>query len=133
MFTQTVVSEIRLMQSYLYVSAALVLTVYAQVLIKYRAIVNATPDPAESSRLFLISMFTDPWVISAFLAAVAAAAAWMLAIRKEDLSVLYPLMALTFVLVPIFAALLLGERIAALQFIGMVMIVGGVSLAALAR
>ncbi len=121
------------MQSYLYVSAALVLTVYAQVLIKYRAIVNATPDPAESSRLFLISMFTDPWVISAFLAAVAAAAAWMLAIRKEDLSVLYPLMALTFVLVPIFAALLLGERIAALQFIGMVMIVGGVSLAALAR
>lgn len=42
-------------------------------------------------------------------------------------------MALTFVLVPIFAALLLGERITVLQFIGMMMIVGGVSLAALAR
>jgi drug/metabolite transporter (DMT)-like permease len=121
------------MRSYLYVSTALVLTVYAQVLIKYRALINAAPKPAESSRRFLVLMFTDPWVISAFLAAVVAGGAWMLAIRKEDLSVLYPLMALTFVLVPIFAALLLGERITALQFIGMIMIVGGVSLAALAR
>lgn len=63
------------MQSYFYVSAALVLTVYAQVLIKYRALINTAPDPAASSGLFLISMFTDPWVLSAFVAAVAAVVA----------------------------------------------------------
>jgi drug/metabolite transporter (DMT)-like permease len=121
------------MESYFYVVAALALTVYGQIAIKSRALLHAGKPGSESYGPFLFAMFGDPWVISAFAAAVIAAAAWMLAIRKEDLSILYPFMALTFVLVPILAAFVLGERITPLQICGMLMIVGGVSLATLAR
>ena len=64
---------------------------------------------------------------------VVAAAFWMLALRNADLSLLYPFMALTFALVPLFASLLFGEKGNALQFLGLLMIVGGVSLATMAR
>lgn len=121
------------MLSFLYVSVALALTVYGQIVIKSRALFHTAKVSTESAKPFLMAMFGDPWVLSAFVAAVVAAAAWMLAIRKEDLSVLYPFMALTFVLVPALATLLLGERITILQVCGMLMIVAGVSLATLAR
>ena len=117
------------MESYFYVAAALALTVYGQIMIKSRALLHAVKGGGDSYGSFLFAMFADPWVISAFVAAVVAAGAWMLAIRKEELSILYPFMALTFVLVPILAALLLGEKITSLQVCGMLMIVGGVSLA----
>ena len=121
------------MESYLYVAAALALTVYGQILIKARALLHAGKSGGQAYGSFLLAMFSDPWVISAFVAAVLAAAAWMLAIRKEDLSILYPFMALTFVLIPILAGLILGEKITALQVCGMLLIVGGVSLATLGR
>lgn len=121
------------MESFFYVSIALIFTVYGQITIKSRALLHAAEANMDGYRSFLIAMFRDPWVISAFVSAVVAAVAWMLAIRKEDLSILYPFMALTFVLVPILATFFLGEKITALQVLGMVMIVGGVSLATLAR
>jgi drug/metabolite transporter (DMT)-like permease len=49
------------------------------------------------------------------------------------LSLLYPFMALTFALVPLFASLFFGEKVNMLQFLGLLMIVGGVSLATMAR
>ena len=121
------------MESYFYVTVALALTVYGQIAIKSRAILHATGDKTGNYRTFLVAMFSDPWVLSAFAAAVIAAAVWMLAIRKEDLSILYPFMALTFVFVPLLAALILGEKVSGLQICGMLMIVGGVGLAAFAR
>lgn len=120
------------MGSFFYVFVALALTVYGQLIVKSRAMLHAEIGKTGYGA-FLIVMFRDPWVLSAFVAAVIAAAAWMLAVRKEDLSLLYPFMALTFVAVPTLAALLLGERITALQIFGMVLIVGGVSLTAMAR
>jgi drug/metabolite transporter (DMT)-like permease len=120
-------------ESYIYVTAALALTVYGQIAIKSRALQHVDGGKTGDYRSFLVAMFSDPWVLSALAAAVVAAAAWMLAIRKEDLSVLYPFMALTFVLVPMLAALMLGERVTGLQICGMFMIVGGVGLATLAR
>ena len=114
-------------------AAALVLTIYGHVMLKARALVYTAKAATAGSRSFLVSMFLDPWVISGFVAAVAAAGFWMLAIRNSDLSLLYPVMALTFVFVPLFAVLLFGEKVTALQVLGFLMIVGGVSLATLAR
>ncbi len=119
--------------SLFYVLAALALTVYGHVMIKARILVHVPIVATEGNGAFLVSMFFDPWVISGFVAAVAAAAVWMLALRNAELTVLYPFMALTFVFVPLLAHLLLGERINALQMVGFVMIVGGISLATIAR
>lgn len=119
--------------SYLYVAAALALTVYGHVMLKARAIHHAAKTATANDHSFLMSMFLDIWVLSGFASAVVAAGFWMLAIRNSDLSLLYPFMALTFVFVPLFAVLLLGEKVSWLQVVGFLMIVGGVSLASMAR
>jgi len=120
------------MDSYLYVLGILALTVYGQIIIKSR-ILHYAASMADDYTSFLLSMFFDPWIISVFVSTVVAAAFWMLALRNADLSLLYPFMALTFALVPLFASLFFGEKVNALQFLGLLMIVGGVSLATMAR
>jgi multidrug transporter EmrE-like cation transporter len=121
------------MDSYFYVFIAIVLTVYGQIIIKSRALLHTADGIAGNYSTFLVSMFSDAWVLSAFVAAVVAAAVWMLAIRNANLSLLYPFMASTFILVPLFAAFFFGEKISVMQFAGLLMIVGGVSLATIAR
>lgn len=121
------------MESYLYVLGILALTVYGQIIIKSRILHYATSLTADDYTSFLLSMFFDPWIISVFVSTVVAAAFWMLALRNADLSLLYPFMALTFALVPLFASLFFGEKVNTLQFLGLLMIVGGVSLATMAR
>ena len=119
--------------SYVYVAAALALTVYGHVMLKARALFHTAKAATANGQSFLVSMFLDIWVISGFTAAVVASGFWMLAIRNSDLSLLYPIMALTFVFVPLFAVLLFGEKVTPLQVVGLLMIVGGVSLASLSR
>jgi drug/metabolite transporter (DMT)-like permease len=119
--------------TFFYVLAALALTVYGHVVIKARILVHATTVAVADRGAFLLAMFFDPWVISGFLAAVAAAASWMLALRDAELTFLFPFMALTFVLVPLFAHLLFGEKINLFQIVGFLFIVGGISLATIAR
>jgi drug/metabolite transporter (DMT)-like permease len=121
------------MESYLYVLGILALAVYGQIVIKSRILHYSASPSAIDHVSFLLWMFFDPWIISVFVSTVVAAAFWMLALRNADLSLLYPFMALTFVLVPLFASLFFGEKVNAFQFLGLLMIVGGVSLATIAR
>lgn len=101
------------------------MTVYGQIILKARALSHSTDD---GGMHFLMKMFLDPWVISGLLSALAASAAWMMAIRIADLSLMYPVMALTFVIVPILAVLLFGERLSTVQVFGLVFIIVGVCL-----
>jgi len=121
------------MESYLYVLGILALTVYGQIIIKARTLHYAASRTVGDYTSFLLSMFFDPWIISVFVSTIVAAALWMLALRNADLSLLYPFMALTFALVPLLASLFFGEKVTTLQFLGLLMIVGGVSLATIAR
>lgn len=52
--------------------------------------------------------------------------AWVWVLQKVDLGRAYPLLALTFVLVPIGSHLLLGERFQPLYFLGVAMIIAGI-------
>ena len=63
-------------------------------------------------------MFTDVWVLSALGAAVGAAVFWILAIQRLEIGYAYPFIALSFVLVPIGATVLLGEPLPAAQLFG---------------
>ena len=121
------------MKNIAYVFATLVLTIYGQIIIKAR-VLHHTEGVTERGYIpYLFTVFTDPWVISGFAAAVLAAMCWLLALRGVALSFLYPFMALSFVFVPLFAALLFGEKIGPMQIIGLILIVGGVSLATFTR
>jgi len=121
------------MESYLYVLGILALAVYGQVVIKSRILHYSANRIAVDHVSFLLWMFFDPWIISVFVSTAVAAAFWMLALRHADLSLLYPFMALTFVLVPVFAALFFGEKVSTLQIFGLLIIVAGVSLATIAH
>ena len=118
------------MERYVYIALTLALTTYGQIVIKSRAIqLTAGGDKMR----YLTAMFTDPLVISGLAAAIVASVCWALAIEKTDLGLAYPFMALSFVIIPLTAALLFGDSISALQMVGLTMIVGGVAINALAR
>ncbi len=117
------------MLKYVFIAATLALTAYGQTILKARAIVLGSGE--NGSRLhYLFTMFTDPMVLSGLAAAVLASFAWTLAVQQTAISIAYPFMALSFVIVPILARLFLHEQISAGQLVGMGMIVAGVSVAA---
>lgn len=116
------------MTTYLYVFLTIGLTVYGQIIIKARAVSHAANREGSG---FLLSMFLDPWVLSGLMAALLASATWMMAVRSAELSLVYPIMALTFILVPVLAVLIFGERLTGIQMTGLFLIVVGVGLSAL--
>ncbi|MEZ5890006.1 MAG: EamA family transporter [Xanthobacteraceae bacterium] len=120
------------MVPYLMLLAVVLLTVYGQLVIKAGAIAHATE--ASSGKLpYLVAMFSDIGVLSGLMAAVAASACWMLAIERLDVAYAYPFMALCFVLVPVGATFLFGERLPPIQLLGIGLIIVGVTVNALGR
>lgn len=122
------------MQSVLLLFAVLALTVYGQLVIKARALAHAQDMLAPMDRLhYLMTMFSDPWVLSGLAAAIVGGACWMLAIERLEVGFAYPFIALSFVLVPIGSTLLFGEPLPKMQLLALALIVAGVTLSALAR
>jgi len=118
------------MSKYFYVLLTITLTVYGQITIKQRAMHHA---PSYEGSQFIVAMFLDPWVWTGLISALAASATWMLAVRSAELSLVYPIMALTFILVPVLAVIFFGEKLNAVQVVGLVLIVVGVALSAFYR
>lgn len=121
------------MRSLLLLSAVLGFTVYGQLIIKARALVHSAEGDADRPLDYMIAMATDLRVLSGLAAAGLAAFAWMAAVQRLDVGVAYPFMALSFVLVPLGAHLMFGEPLPRLQLVGMVLIVLGVTLGAIAH
>jgi multidrug transporter EmrE-like cation transporter len=111
---------------YVYVLATVLLTVYGQVVFKWRIddagdFPSGTPD-----RLHYVGdLALDPWVISVFAAALAASVTWGAALTKFELSFAYPFMSLSFVLVLLLGVALFSETLSAYKVIGVVLISAG--------
>lgn len=119
------------MRSLLLLSAVLGLTVYGQMIIKARALVHSANGVDGLS--YIIAMMSDIGVLSGLAAAGLAALAWIVVVQRLEVGFAYPFMALSFVLVPLGAKVLFNEPLPRLQVIGMLLIVMGVTLGALAR
>ncbi len=52
---------------------------------------------------------------------------WLLVLSKLDLSLAYPMLALTYVLIPLAAQFVLGEQVPALRWFGIAIIFAGVA------
>ncbi len=121
------------MQTYLFIFGTLGLTVFGQLMIKWRALAHTGAPPIGTGRSagslgYLVAMFTDAGVWCGLVGAVIASVCWTLAVRQAPLSLAYPFMALSFVLVPAAAAALFGETISLGQVLGLALVVGGVVL-----
>lgn len=121
------------LRTHLAIAAVLLLTAYGQLMTKSRAIAHAGASESQQPWRYLFAMFTDPWVLSGLVAAFAASGLWMVAVRESELGYAYPFMALSFVLVPVAASFLFREPLPPLQFVGLALVVAGVTISALAR
>jgi drug/metabolite transporter (DMT)-like permease len=122
------------MRSALLIFSVLAFTVYAQLVVKVRALAHAKQLIGNSPQLdYLFAMFTDPWVISGVVGVFVAGACWMLALQRLELGFAYPFMALSFVFVPVGSMLLFGEPLPKVQMLALALIIAGVTLSALAR
>jgi multidrug transporter EmrE-like cation transporter len=114
--------------------AVLALTVYGQLIIKARALAHGGGGTAAADKfVYLRAMLSDPGVFSGLAAAALAAIAWMFAIERLEVGFAYPFMALSFVFVPLGAKFLFAEPLPPFQILGMVLIVVGITMSALAR
>ena len=69
------------------------------------------------------------WLLSALLIYGVTTFGWIWTLQQGPLSRIYPWMALAFVIVPLLSAVLLGERLQATYWLGVTMIVAGVTIA----
>ena len=115
--------------SYVYVFATLFLTVYGQIVIKWRVIeAGAFPSTTQERLQFILQLLINPWVLSSFVAAFMAALSWMVAMTKLDLSHAYPFMSLAFVLVLFLSSIFFNESITVLKLIGVLIVIVGISI-----
>jgi drug/metabolite transporter (DMT)-like permease len=106
---------------------AVVLIAYANVVLKLRVTVLGGEGSA-SFLVYIVSLLLDPWVWSALIAAVVTGVLYVITLRQLELSVLEPLFALVFILVPLAAVFILGEQLPPLRIVGLVLIFVGVIL-----
>jgi len=114
--------------AYLYVLLTVIFTVYGQLILKWRVnIKQVSSNISENKIYFLIQMLYDIYVISGFIAAFAASLTWMMAMRKLQLTYVYPLtVALTFSFITIFSILFLNENLTLFKIIGLALIFMGI-------
>ena len=111
---------------YFYIVATIGLTVYGQLIIKWR-IASFGPFPVDTVEKlkFLIQLLFDPAISSGFAAALLASLAWMAAMTKFELSHAYPFMSLNFVIILILSGWLLNEPVTLQKLLGITLIVLG--------
>jgi len=114
------------MTGYVYVLLTIALTVYGQLVLKWRiASYGELPGGPPERAGFLLRLLLDPFILSGLFAAFLAALAWMAALAELELSRAYPMMSLSFVLVLLLSGWLLGEPLSPAKLGGVALIVLG--------
>jgi len=113
--------------SYFYVACTILLTVYAQLIIKWQVMgAGALPAGTPVKALFLAQLLINPWVLSALAALLVAVMTWMAAMTKLELSHAYPFVSLAFVLVVLCSAWLFNEPLTMTKITGLALVCAGI-------
>lgn len=112
---------------WVYVATTIVLTVYSQIVVKWRVLRRgALPAGLHGKLDFFLHLLINPWILSAVGATLVAALAWMAAISRLPLSVSYPfVVGLTFVGVVVLSGLFFNEAITIPKVAGATLIIVG--------
>ena len=115
------------MVGYFYIFATILLTVYGQLILKWRIVTyGVLPAGMMDKVIFLARLLIDPYIFSGFAAAFVASFFWMAAMTKFDISFAYPFMSGAFVLVFICSVFLFGEPVTWQKVLGLALIVAGI-------
>lgn len=109
---------------------ALALSVYSQLVMKSRVLVHASASDAAAGYIqYLFAMATDWRALAAAFMTFLAGVFWLLALQRLELGYAFPVMALSFALVPVGANLLFGEPLSMMRLMGLGLVCAGVALA----
>ncbi len=112
--------------SYTYVAITVLLTVYGQLIIKWQVtLAGSLPTSTEDKLKFLVQLLLNPWIISAYAAALLASVAWMAAMTRLQLSHAYPFMSLAFILIMVMSSLFFQEPLTMPKMIGLAFVIAG--------
>lgn len=115
------------LSSYLYIFLTIALTVYGQIIFKWRMGMKGQMPAGVSSKFkYIFFAYLDPWIVSGFAAAFLASVTWSVALTRFQLSYAYPFTSLSFVLVFILSMLIFNEPFTWSRFIGIALICAGV-------
>lgn len=116
------------MNSWIFVFLTVLLTVYGQIIVKWK-VLAAGSFPAQFSDqiIFLAKLLLSPWVLSALGAGLLAAFCWMAALAKLPLSRAYPFTSLSFGLVLFLSSIFFQEPLTWPKIIGLAVIVVGIA------
>lgn len=78
-----------------------------------------------STLLKAVSLLTSPGVLAGLAAYGVGTVLWLFALKRIDLSLAYPFVAMSFVMVAAFAVLFLGETLTIARVLGLSLIVAG--------
>jgi drug/metabolite transporter (DMT)-like permease len=110
------------------VFGAVVLAAIGHLMIKAGLVgaTTAAPEPAILERLLLY--FSQPYVLLGLMIYGIGTAMWVLAVSKHDISYVFPISALNYVLVTLGGKFLFGELIPVKRWAGVVVVIVGVGL-----
>jgi len=116
---------------YLFMAITLLGAVVSQLLLRRGLLaIGQIPQSPGEFIPFFVKVFTNFYVLSAVSLWVIAALAWILAASKAEISHIYPIMGLSFVLVTLLSWLTLGENVTLLRWAGVILVCIGVVLVA---
>ena len=111
---------------FFYILATVLLTVYGQLVFKWRMdMKGAFPGNAINKLQYIFWAYLDPWIISGFLAAFMASMFWSITLTKFELSFAYPFTSLSFILVFFLSIFLFKEAFNLNRLMGVLLIIGG--------
>lgn len=116
--------------NYLFISVTVCGTVIGQLILKYGQTSLVYPKTWHPKNILLAishNLFNIYFVLALFFALIAALA-WSLVIQKMNLSLAYPFMALSYVLIIVLSCLIFKENLTVYQIIGALLIIIGITL-----
>jgi len=116
------------MIAFIWIGACIVLAVVAQYMMKVgmgdEGKIGSTGELFSPSRL--LSFAANKYVVIGVLSYALSALFWLGALSNLDVSLAYPLISLSYVLVAIIGAFVLKENVNVFRWLGILMILGGV-------
>ena len=118
------------LRPYVAIAATVALTVYGQGIVKWRVDDAANPPPDVGRKLeWALDLALQPWVLTAGIAVILGSLAWLAALAQLDLSVAYPLLSVSLVLVVFLGVVAFGEPLGAPKVAGALLVVAGLVVA----
>lgn len=113
--------------NYLILAVSIILAVAGQLLMK-KGMMTFGTFPISQLLYKIVPMFLNPWVFLGFVFFGLSSIFWLVVLSRLELSMVYPMVSVAYVLVAIFSLIFFKENVSLVRWVGIVVIILGVYL-----